>query len=222
MSSAIRSPTPFDDDVVEKLGSLVYLTGNPDFQSEKVSAYEIGARAQPTPQMSISVSGFYNYYNDLRTIELGPNIIPLRWGNGLKGRTYGVEIWGDYQLTPWWRLSAAFDELLENFDFKPGASGVLGVSQLGDDPENSASLRSAISLGSDVSLNADLRYVGALPDPHVPSYVEFNTGIAWDFSQTLRLSLSGFNLLHARHQEFPSSEANAVPRSFSVGVQWRF
>src|ERR1700733_498192 len=43
-SRAIRSPTPFDVDVVELLwaGGTVGLTGNPQFQPEKVWAYEIG------------------------------------------------------------------------------------------------------------------------------------------------------------------------------------
>src|SRR5262249_20146049 len=42
ISRAIRSPTPFETDVVEKLGSTVFLVGNPNFQSEKLTAYEAG------------------------------------------------------------------------------------------------------------------------------------------------------------------------------------
>lgn len=224
VSQAIRSPTPFDTDVMERLGSTVALNGNPDFQSSKETAYEIGTRAQITPQISFSLSAFYNFYSDLRTIELvsGPAQLNLAWGNNLEGRTLGFEAWADYQATPWWHLSASFDVLAEKFNFTPGASGLIGVSQLGDDPRNSATLRSSMNLTQDIGLNLDLRYVSELPDPQLPAYVELNSGVWWKVSDSVRLALSGFNLLHARHYEFPSSEANAIPRSFAVGLQWHF
>ncbi len=79
-----------------------------------------------------------------------------------------------------------------------------------------------MDLWSDVNFDWDLRYVSKLPNPVVPAYVELGASVGWNVSETLRLSLSGFNLLHARHQELPASEADAVPRSFSVGLQWRF
>jgi len=224
VSQAIRSPTPFDVDVAERVGTIVALNGNPDFQSAKQTAYEIGTRAQITPQVSFSLSAFYNFYSDLRTIEIvgGPADLNLTWGNNLKGRTLGFEAWADYQAAPWWHLSASFDVLAEKFNFTPGASGILGVAQLGDDPRNSATLRSSMNLTQDVGLDLDLRYVSELPDPKLPAYVELNGGVWWKVSNDVRLSLSGFNLLHARHYEFPSSEANAIPRSFAVGLQWHF
>jgi iron complex outermembrane receptor protein len=224
VSRAIRSPTPFDDDVSEFSGGVLFLSGNPDFQSTTVTAYELGLRTQLFSAVSLSVSGFYNSYDKLRSIEISPTptLLPLVWGNGLAGETYGADIWADYQVTPWWRLSASFDELIEHFAVKPGNIALLGVAELGDDPQQRASLRSSMNLGPAVTLDGELRYVSALPDPHVPAFVEFNTSIGWNVSDAVRLSLSGFNLLHARHLEFPASEANAVPRSFAVGLQWRF
>ena len=224
VSRAVRSPTPFDEDVVEKSGAAVLLTGNPYFVDEKLIAYEIGTRIEPIERLSFSVSAFYNNYDDLRSIELAPlTFFPLTWGNKLDGHTYGFESWGNYQLYSWWRLSASFTELREHFDFDPTSTGMaVGVSQVGDDPHETAALHSAMDLTSDVNFDWDLRYVGRLPNPVVPAYVEMNAGVGWNVSETLRLSLSGFNLLHAKHQEFPASEADAVPRSFSVGLQWRF
>jgi iron complex outermembrane receptor protein len=222
VSRAIRSPTPFDRDVVEKLGSLVFLVGASDFQPEKLTAYELGFRAQPFEHVSFSVSTFYNVYDDLKSIEVNPStVFPLQWGNGMLGHVYGVEAWGDWQVTPWWRLDAAFDVLSEHLKFRPGASGLLGIAQAGDDPAHQASLRSSMNLGHDVSFDADLRYVGALPDPHVPSYVELNARIAWTLSDHLQLAISGLNLLHDRHQEFPAP-ANAVPRSVFGELRWHF
>ena len=223
-SRAIRSPTPFDVDVHENFQNIVFLQGDRNFQSAQLWAYEIGSRYEVAERFSVSLSAFYNDYDDLRTVEiLGVAPLSLTWGNNLEGHTYGFEAWADYQMAPWWRLSASFDQLSERFRFKPGATATfLGTAQLGDDPKQSATLRSTMDILHDVGLSADLRYVGPLPDPHLPDYVELDANVWWNMSDTTRVSLSGFNLLHARHFEFPQSEATAVPRSWSVGLQWRF
>jgi len=225
ISRAIRSPTPFDRDVQERVGTLISLNGDPDFRSVELTAYELGARVQIGPQVSVSISGFYNDYSSIRSVELGTGtatVLNLTWGNNLRGSAYGFEAWGDYQPLPWWRLSASFNELSEHFDFTPAATlASIGVAQIGDDPTNSATLRSSMNLGDDVTFDADLRYSGKLPNPVVPAYVELNASVGWNVSDSVRLSLSGFNLLHAKHQEFPAPDANAVPRSYAVGLQWR-
>ena len=45
VARAIRSPTPFDRDVVEKFGTATFLTGGPDFEPETLTAYELGGRS---------------------------------------------------------------------------------------------------------------------------------------------------------------------------------
>jgi iron complex outermembrane receptor protein len=225
VSRAIRSPTPFDEDIVERLGTAVALNGDRDFQSATLTAYELGMRQEIDSQISFSISAYYNDYDKLRTIEVtsGPATLNLTWGNNLHGYNYGFEAWADYQPYDWWHLSASLNELCEHFNFTPDATLIaLGVSQLGDDPHTSATLRSSMNFGRGVEWEADFRYVGTLPDPHVASYIELNSSVGWQMTDSVRLSLSGFNLLHNRHFEFPPSEASAVPRSYSVGLQWRF
>ncbi len=118
----MRAPTPLDVDVRESFGGPVLLFGNPDFQTEKVWAYELGYRAQPHPSVSWSASAFYDDYDDLRTVEITPvTFFPLRWGNLIEGSTYGVEIWGNLQVTKWWRLSPGFRSLHKRLSFKEGA-----------------------------------------------------------------------------------------------------
>ncbi|MDB5703943.1 MAG: TonB-dependent receptor [Sphingomonas bacterium] len=222
VSRAIRSPTPFDRDVVETLGTTVFLTGVDSFTTEKLTAYEVGLRVQPGERFSLSVSGFYNVYDDLRSIEVAPGgFLPLQWGNGLKGNTWGFESWADFELLSWWKLSAGFSLLKEDFHFKSGASGILGVAQLGSDPDHRAALRSSMNLGSGVTLDADLRQVGRRPDPYVPPFLELGGRLGWNIDDRITLAVSAFNLLHARHQEFPATQADAVPRQVVAGLQWR-
>ncbi|CAN7326335.1 TonB-dependent receptor [Phenylobacterium sp. LjRoot225] len=221
VSRAIRSPTPFDRDVVEIAFGGPFLVGDSNFRSETLTAYELGAKIKPTPKASLVINSYYNTYDDLRSIELTPVVfLPLRWGNLLKGHAYGVEAWGDYQVAPWWRLSAGFNYLDQKFKFQPGASGLVGLSQVANDPKYQASLKSALDLGDRVTLDAALRYVSALPEPRIPSYVELNGRLAWNVTDQVQLALSGRNLLHAKHTEY--EDGAQIPRSVFVDVQWRF
>jgi iron complex outermembrane recepter protein len=223
VSRAIRSATPFDRDVQEYLGGALFLVGGADFQPEALTAYEVGVRAQPTSALSLSVSTYYNVYDDLRSIEFAGNgaILPLHWGNGLEGETYGVEAWGDYQVLNGWRLSFGGAQEHENLRFQPWSSGLLGTSQVGDDPSYRAMLRSSANLTADLTFDATLRYVSSLPDPAVPAYTELNARLAWRLSRRCTVALTGFNLLHAEHQEFVSP-ADVVGRSFLASVELRF
>src|SRR6185437_15005967 len=72
VSHAVRSPTPFDADVVEQLGTLRYLTGNRQFLPEQITAYELGYRGQLSSDVSVSLSLYDDVYDDLRSIETTP------------------------------------------------------------------------------------------------------------------------------------------------------
>jgi iron complex outermembrane recepter protein len=220
VSRAIRSATPFDRDVQEYLAGTLFLVGGADFQPETLTAYEAGLRTQPTSALSLSLSTYYNVYDDLRSIEFagGGAILPLHWGNGIEGETYGVEAWGDYQVLEGWRLSLGGAQEHENLRFQPWSSGLLGVSQVGDDPSYRAMLRSSSNLTANLTFDATLRYVSSLPDPGVPAYTELNARFGWRLSSRCDLALTGFNLLHAHHEEF-ATPSDLVGRSFLASVE---
>ena len=237
VSRAVRTPTPFDRDV-QGGGPPPLLIGGADFQSEKLVAYEIGYRTQPTPNTSLSVSTYYNDYKSLRSVDFTSTFFPVAFANFTQGDTYGVEVWGTYKVTDWWRLSAAFNIQHENLAFNvPLTPGILAafeapfVSSLvnqtigytGDDPTHQASLRSSMDFVHNVTWDAELREVGALPNPYVSSYVELNSRVGWAVSSSLSLAFSGFNLLHTQHLEFGAGAgAVEVGRSFLANIQVRF
>jgi iron complex outermembrane receptor protein len=222
-SRSVRSPTPFDVDVQEKLGTTLYLTGNSQFKPERMRAYEIGYRGAPFSSVSLSASFFYNGYADLRSVEPASptTFLPLHWGNGIEGTTYGFEAWAHWQVLPWWRLSPGVRTVHEDLRFAPGASALLGLSQSGDDPTTQVLLTSSMDLSRRFTLDATVRRVGALPDPGLGAYTEMNARLGWRANKSLQLALSGFNLLHARHLEFPAPYAEEIPRSVMLQLQWR-
>jgi iron complex outermembrane receptor protein len=223
VSRAIRSPTPFDRDVVEYLGTTLFLTGGGDFRPEKLTAYEMGYRGQVTSRVSISVSTFYNSYDDLRSIEFDPKtLLPLHWGNFMDGHTYGAEAWANYQATDWWVVTVAFTQLYESLHFKAGSSGLLGIAQAGDDPSHQAHFRSSMNLMARLTLDADLRYVSTLPNPNVHAYEELNARLGWQISKQWDAAISGRNLLHAHHQEFTVPPSDAIGRSVMLDVRLKY
>jgi iron complex outermembrane receptor protein len=223
-SRAIRSPTPFDDEVVEKLGSLTYLAANTQFRPEEVVAYETGLRSQVSSDFSLSLAAFYNVYDDLRTVEsaAAPGFLPLYWGNSMRGDTYGIDAWGNWQATDWWRLSPGVTWLRERLSFKEGASELLGLAQAGDDPSSHATLTSAMNFPHRTTFDATLRYVGALPSPALPHYYDLDARFGWEPISGVELSLTGANLLHERHTEFPAPAGEQITRSVIAEGRWRF
>lgn len=219
-SRAIRSATPFDRNVDEVLGGSLFLVGSPEFKPEKVTAYEVGYRGQIGSMFSVSASGFYNLYGNLRSLEFGPELLPLQWGNAMEGDTYGVELWGNYQVLEWWRLAFGFNELRENFHFQAGSSGLLGIAQAGDDPNHQASLRSSMNFGN-FTFEADLRSIGSLPNPEVPAYTELNARLDWHISKHWAMALSGSNLLHPYHEEFTTPPSERITRAVYADVRLR-
>lgn len=223
VSQAARAVTPFDRDVVEKVGSTVFLTGYPDFEPSVMTAYEAGARLTPVPRLSVSVTAYDDVYQHLRSIEPHSSTVflPIRWGDRMAGEITGVEAWADYQAAAWWRLGASVNATRDHLHFLPGASGLLGVGQNEDDAPLMASLRSAMTFGGAVSWDSSIRYVAALPTPHVPAYAELDSSLGWRLSERIELRLTGFNLLHPWHQELPPP-ANRIPRSVFAEARLRF
>ena len=229
VSRAVRAPSRLDRDLYEILGPTVLIKGG-DFQPEKLLAYELGYRAQPGLNSSISVSTFYNVYDDLRTAEYSPGPrLPAMFANLMEGKTYGVEVWGSYQVSDWWRLDAGANWLHKNLRFEPASAQIAGVSIAGDDPSYQASLRSTMYFARHGLFYLDLRQIGSLPDPASPAYTELNARIAWDFSRSVEVSLQGSNLIHPRHLEFGTTTAPLQlgatgvesGRSFFVAARWK-
>lgn len=222
VSRAVRSPTPFDVDVQERIPGAVFLGGNPDFLTEKLTAYELGARFQPASTVSFSATLFWHRYDDLRTIEVvvGPEPFSLQWQNGLQGDAYGVDAWADWRVTPWWTLAAGVTVMEQDFTFKPGASGIVGSSQLGTEPPYYATIRSSMNIGRDIGLDLNFRTVGALRDSAVHAYAELGGRLAWRVRRGITLSASASNLLHDRHQEYPGGDL--LPRRLMGGLELSF
>ena len=212
ISRAVSTPTRVDEGEHLPIPSPVlpyYLSGNPNFESETLIAYELGYRAQLGQRISTSVSAFYNDYTDIRSLGATPvTILPLLFQNDLNGHTYGGELSVDYQLFDWWRLHGGYDLLEEDIYVKAGQTDISHALNETADPKHQFQIRSSMDLPQNLALDAAFRWVdsltynnGGVPGS-VPSYFELDARLAWHPSKHWEFSIVGQNLLHDRHAEY--------------------
>jgi iron complex outermembrane receptor protein len=224
ISRAVRTPSRLDRELFSPARPPFLLNGGANFQSEKLTAYELGFRAQPTPKLSYSVTAFYHVYDELRSLEAAPGGgLPVTIGNEMKGHTYGVEMWGNYRLTNWWRLGVGVNTLRKHLGFKPGSRDLSGVQAAGNDSDHQFSLRSTMNLANNVELDLGLRSISSLPSPALPGYTALDARLGWHVSKDVEVSLAAFNLLDKGHPEFGSALTRSeIGRRFFAKIVWKF
>jgi iron complex outermembrane receptor protein len=225
VSRAVRTPTRLDEDVRFLSSGQVVLAGAPDFQSEKLIAYELGYREQFGAGLSLDLSTFYNVYTDLRSQDLSAGgTLPIVLANNLEAETWGAELRANVQAASWWRLQGGVAWFDKHLHVKPGTSDRFGGLEEGNDPRQRYSLRSTMDLPGGFELDGWLRRVGRLPFPGLAAYTDLDLRLGWHANRSIELSLVGQSLLRARHAEFTAIGApgEEVPRGFYGKVTWIF
>lgn len=221
VSRGVRTPSRFDRDLINPR----LVAGGPDFTSETLVAYELGYRGQPAANLTLSVSAYYNVYDNLRTAEASTAaVFPLVIRNGMRGETYGVETWAAWQVREGWRLSAGANLLHKDLSLDPASRDIFGVDFAGNDPDYQFSLRSHMSLTPTVDLDLDLRSIDSLKSPAVAAYTELGARLSWRVSDQVELAVVGENLLNDQHLEFVNGSVarREVPRAVRASLRWGF
>jgi iron complex outermembrane recepter protein len=203
LSRAVRTPSRIDVEFFLPAQPPYTLAGGPDFRSEIANTLDLGLRAQPSEQLTYSLTLFGSRYTSLRNYRrLSDRTIVLI--NAGQARVYGVEAWGRWQVSRAWSLHGGLTALHEGFS----GANITAIAP-GNDPRYQARLASTWALRGDLDLDVSLRRVAALRYTDVPAYHEADARLAWRFMDGLEASLSGRNLLHAQHREFGTG-ASAV------------
>ncbi|HET7175843.1 MAG TPA: TonB-dependent receptor [Gammaproteobacteria bacterium] len=224
VSRAVRSPSRLDTNAFAPEQPPFLLVGNQDFQAETARVYELGYRTQPTEELSFSVTGYhYNYYH-LRTenvLSLTPLLVTF--GNDMTGTETGLEMWGAFQPTDSWRLSAGFSTLREDRRIS-GPALPASTSTEGDDAPSRWMLRSSYAFTGGAELDVSYRRVAALPNPAAPAYGTGDIRFAWDIGHHLDCSILARNIFGPAHIEFANPSTAAVTqfgRGLYVKLEWR-
>ncbi len=230
------SPVPF----------AITIMGNPEFDNEKVTTYELGYRAQPFESMSIDIALFYNNYDNLRESDspalpvcqplglpiVNPNCfafglpdyvnLPITFINNAHQDTKGIEIAATYNATEWWRIYGTYSYL----EISGSGSSDDPVTVGEDSPKHQVSLRSNMNISNSINLNIWARYIDELKIQQVDGYVGLDVRLAWQALTSLELSLVGRNLLETSHLEFREESGQnisvEIDREVLAEVLWHF
>jgi iron complex outermembrane receptor protein len=150
-------------------------------------------------------------------------VIPIQFGNGGGGNTYGLEVAANWNAASYWKWTAGYTAL--QVVLKPGTGGD-GKNVSYDSPARQWQVRSSLNLPHRLEFDTALYYTGPLIHVEVPSYFRLDSRLGWRLSRSVELSVTLQNLLNARHPEFNDS-AGGVPstqirRSAYAQVIWKF
>jgi iron complex outermembrane recepter protein len=238
VSRAVRTPSQGDQDVRVNISafpgpggipSIVALLGSADFKSESVLAYEFGYRAQLRKHLSVDLATFYNHYQRLQTIEPGipfleidPQpahlIIPLVFGNLMRGETYGGELSMNWNVANAWRLAGSYSFLRTQLHIDPESRDSLSQGAEGASPRHQLQLHSFLKLPRNLGLDASIYHVSRLSTLPVPSYTRLDVRFAWRLKENIEISAVGQNLLHDQHLESNNQVVGVVQRQVKRGV----
>jgi iron complex outermembrane receptor protein len=221
-SRTVRAPSRLDADAFIPGQPPYLLRGGPAIRSEVAKVFELGYRGQPLPRLSYSITAFHNRYDDLRTQEVDPGQTFITFGNLMRGSASGLEMWGNYQATPAWRLSAGLMALHESMTLKEGsndAGGIVGIT--GKNPSHTAQLRSTFNLSEDKDVDVALRNVGALAEPYVRGYTAIDARFGWRLRKNVELSLTAQNLNGSHGEYGPLAYRTEVGRALGVKLVWQ-
>jgi iron complex outermembrane receptor protein len=229
LTRAIRAPSRIDVDFyaptkpIIRAGKPFFVySGGPNFQSEVAKVAELGYRAQPRPEWSYSMTAFYSDYSQLRTLEKQASGT-LQFMNLGKGNVRGIELWGQWQPLPVWRLNGGAVLQRVQTGLMPGSVDGTGNTGLAtNDPGRHWTLRSSLDLRDDLQLDLHLRHSSSLPKPAVPGYSELDLQLLWKPRHDTEVALLGQNLLHPRHAEFGGANRSEFERSLLLRMTHRF
>ena len=241
VSRAVRTPSRGEHDVTLRLvppatsdpGIPVYAQGNNDYDAEDLVAYELGYRFNYRNVWSVDAATFYNDYDNLRTLDPQldqgpPAAVLFPFDNNMKGKTYGVELAGQWQVRRGWRLNASYTWLDMQLRLTDGSSDSASQSAEQASPVSKAAVWSALDFGNNLQFDAALRYVGDIEvsGARIDSYVEADLRLGWEARPGLELSIIGQNLLDNRHPEylpdFINTQPTEVERSIYGRITWSF
>jgi iron complex outermembrane receptor protein len=253
VSRALRTPSRNDTDLRVGLGGFAgpngvpvfeEFIGNPNYQDERLTAYEAGYRTTFSKNFSLDLAAYVNDYDDLQSIEpsasfFQPSPPPphevdsLTFANLLYGETHGLELAGKWQVSQRWQISPSFAFEQIHLHKDAASQGVVSVPYYqGNAPERMAQLRSHVELAKRWSWDASAYYVdplknqGPLVDVRIPAYTRVDSGITWQAGERFSVSIVGQNLAQGHHLEFDdvfgSLQSGELKRSGYLRICWSF
>jgi iron complex outermembrane recepter protein len=238
ISRAVRTPSRVENDIRVVLAAqpgpgglpaTVEATGQRNFDSEDLVAFEAGYRTNLAANLSLAVTGFYNIYDNLRSFEPQPIAfsaspaprfnLPILAANRLNAKTWGTEAAAEWQPMDGWRMRGSYAFLHMDAQADNGSGDTTSAALANrSDPQHQFGLQSSADLGQDVELDLTLRHVSGLAALEIDGYTTLDARIGWRVMDGVELSLVGQNLAGGPRLEFRSEFLASNPTRIERSV----
>ena len=253
VSRALRAPSRNDTNLVLNIGSspgpggipiLLRLLGNPQFEDERLIAYEAGYRTMISKRFSIDFAAYFNDWNHVQSTEPSGSFFEtnpppahevetLMYENLIYGENHGFEISANWKVTDRWSISTGYAPEETHMHTEPNSADTQTVPFLqGATPNWPIQLRSHVDLRRDLSWDMSTYFVdaldhqGPLGNVQIPSYARLDTQLTWKVAERCAVSVVGQNLLKDHHMEFEdvdgSMQSGEIKRSAYAKITWQF
>lgn len=227
VSRAVRTPIRLDEDLTVRFGDNTAFVGNDDLRPERVIAYELGTRFKMGERLGVTVSGFINEYDDIRSYESATSTfraLPWTFKNSTNVDSSGFETMVFFQPFAPLFLKATYRYLEFNLTQDVGSGDFMNGLYEANDPRHVGMVTARLDLPREVEFDATVRGASRLPNPAAPGYVTFDARLAWRPRPGWELALVGRNLSEPQHREFvtPNSLNDEIGRSLWVRTTWQF
>jgi len=210
VSKAVRTPARIDLNADMNFG-YIYKKGNPDLESEVLTAYEIGYRTEAIKNVHIDIAAFYNEYDKLRRMasEDGCTFIA---DNQMDGETYGGEFvinWDVLRNSRYikkWTLKNAWSFIRLNMHQLDNKLSTVEQLREGNYPRNMVSCHSKMDIMDNVQFDMAVKYVEALKEYEIPTYIKTDCRFSYKLSNHLQCQIIGQNIQDPAHPEYSSVE----------------
>ncbi len=243
VARAVRTPSRRDRDLIldfpvpypTPIPVRSILTGNPNFKSETMIAYESGYRTQINRRVSLDIAAFVNVYDRLESAVTGAPrfdvsggqislIYPASFENSGSGHSFGLETSLAWTVNRRWKLQAGH-ALIDARLRGPDQVNDTFQSGIWLTPRNTFSVHSSLDLTRRWSFDSSLYYVSKIPGRTIPQYGRVDTRAAWKAGESLEFSAGMQNLQSDLHTEFSIedySQNSAVRRTAYLRLIWTF
>ncbi|MBV1928707.1 MAG: TonB-dependent receptor [Gammaproteobacteria bacterium] len=182
---------------------ILLLDANDDFESEELTAYEVGVRFTAGETLSFDVAAFLNDYDNLETVEpigaptpISPSALiqHVQFANSGQGQTYGFESSAQWIPREDFQVHVGYSLLRFDLEAEAGSGDLSAVSD--DSPRHQAHLRAYYDWDERTELDGALYYVDQLTGG-IDSYVRADLRLGRTLTEDTTLSLAIQGLFHS-------------------------
>lgn len=240
VSWAVRTPSRMESNgrittaVIPPTPIRISIFGNSNFDSEELTAYEVGYRHNPLPNFSLDLALFYNDYSKLQSYSQESPTAPIFFSNTMEGKTYGLELAIKWLPAPWLETELGYSYIYLSMDDDLTTDFSPYTTVEGSSPNNQISCRAQIELFENLHFNIWGRYtdeliassVAAIQNNIIVSdYFSLDANIKWVPIEGIEFTIAGQNLLDSKHLEFVSEQftlPTEIERSIYAKLNWKF